>query len=1213
MPASANTWEKVVFVPTSTDYVSTTFASILTRTNGTGDDLFVDDIAIYSASAEDTTAPNAPTSPTVTAGSGQLTVGWTAASGGIDNGGYMVVRGTTDPTTTPNVNGIYAVNNTVAAGQTVVYVGTATSFIDTGLSNGTTYRYRIYTFDKAYNYSTALTTSGTPAAAVVAPTVTTPTATAIATTSATLGANVTADGGAALSSRGTVWGTSANPTGNALAEGSTTTGVFAHSRTGLTANTSYFYRGYAVNSAGTGYSADGTFTTLPLPPTVGTGSSATTSGFTANWSHPTMGSAAYTYTVEVDDDINFGSINATQSSIASGNTSQAITGLAAGTTYYFRVRSVNGQGSSANSSTSAGIATTAASGTLGTSTSSLSALTATPYGTASAPANFTVTGSGLDSSGVTVTPPAGFEVSGTSNFASVGTSASPLSLGTSATLNTTVYVRLAATTVPGSYSGNISVAGGGASTQTVSIASSTVNTKELTISSPQVTAKTYDGTTAATITGTLSGIEGSDSVSLTGTGTFDSADAGSGKSVTSTSTLGGADAARYTLTQPTGLTGTINKASQMITFGALNPAVVGGSSINLSATVNSSLTVSYSSSDTAVATVAGNTVTIVGAGSTTITASQAGDTNYNAAPNVTQTLRVVANATTTLAAGDLAVIGYQTSGSPDYFYVLVLKDLGPGTIFYVNDNEIAADGGTSFTDLGEGEASFTVKAGQAIAAGTVLNLPWGAAAVSTTQYDWSSTSGFGMGAGNEEIYIYTAAAITDSTPTAFIFGADIGSSTSARPSGLTAGSTFISPTGNASRYKLTTATYSGTAAQLLAAIGDTATNWEGTAPAATTDWTFSVTPPPTISTSGTLSAVPTTYGTASSSTQFSVSGANMTAGILVTPPSGFEVSTDNSTFSATVTVGSSGTISSTTVYVRLAATASAGSKSGNIQLTSSGAAPVNVATVASTVSTGSLAAGDITLTAVGDGSYTASGPAGSTFTIGYSGRTANGIATSYSSATAPTAAGYYTVTATATGNYSGSNTADYFVAGPVAVSDAITKPAGNPSLVLTLASLLANDVRITSAGAVATDGLSITGVTNGSGNSAQIDGGDILFTPSSASPETFTYTLSYGIQTAIGTVTVTTESSAPTFTLQIAKVGTAAFAGGNTTVTHDFIGVPTQTYLVEYTTNLDNGPWTSAGNQSTGATGSFSVTFTKSGDVAADWNAHMFFRARLLP
>ena len=96
-----------------------------------------------------------------------------------------------------------------------------------------------------------------------------------------------------------------------------------------------------------------------------------------------------------------------------------------------------------------------------------------------------------------------------------------------------------------------------------------------------------------------------------------------------------------------------------------------------------------------------------------------------------------------------------------------------------------------------------------------------------------------------------------------------------------------------------------------------------------------------------------------------------------------------------------------------------------------------------------------------------------------------------------------------------------------------------------------------------------------------------------------------------GTLTITTETEAPTFRLQIVKVGAATFAGGNTTVTHDFIGVPNQTYLVEYATDL-NGPWTSAGNQSTGTTGSFSVNFTTSGDVAADWTAHMYFRARLV-
>jgi hypothetical protein len=121
---------------------------------------------------------------------------------------------------------------------------------------------------------------------------------------------------------------------------------------------------------------------------------------------------------------------------------------------------------------------------------------------------------------------------------------------------------------------------------------------------------------------------------------------------------------------------------------------------------------------------------------------------------------------------------------------------------------------------------------------------------------------------------------------------------------------------------------------------------------------FTTAAPPTISTSGTLAAVNTTYGTASASpTSFTVSGSNMSAGITVTPPAGFEVSQTAGGASGyagsgtAITVGSSGTISSTTVYVRLAATASAGSSpySGNIALISSGATPVNVATVSSTV------------------------------------------------------------------------------------------------------------------------------------------------------------------------------------------------------------------------------------------------------------------------
>ena len=73
--------------------------------------------------------------------------------------------------------------------------------------------------------------------------------------------------------------------------------------------------------------------------------------------------------------------------------------------------------------------------------------------------------------------------------------------------------------------------------------------------------KTYDATTAATITGeTLAGVLLTDAVSVSGGGTFADKNAGNAKAVTAALALGGTDADNYTLTQPTGLTANIAKA-----------------------------------------------------------------------------------------------------------------------------------------------------------------------------------------------------------------------------------------------------------------------------------------------------------------------------------------------------------------------------------------------------------------------------------------------------------------------------------------------------------------------------------------------------------------------------------------------------------------------------------------------------------------------------
>ncbi len=114
-----------------------------------------DDFVVYPGSAADNTPPGDVDNPQITGFSGSsIDLSWTAPAGGIDNGGYMVVRYPADPAgqPSPNPNGIYSTGNSIGSG-TIVYIGTNTSFSNTGLSSNTAYYYRIYAVDKAFNYS----------------------------------------------------------------------------------------------------------------------------------------------------------------------------------------------------------------------------------------------------------------------------------------------------------------------------------------------------------------------------------------------------------------------------------------------------------------------------------------------------------------------------------------------------------------------------------------------------------------------------------------------------------------------------------------------------------------------------------------------------------------------------------------------------------------------------------------------------------------------------------------------------------------------------------------------------------------------------------------------------------------------------------------------------------------------------------------------------
>ena len=251
----------------------------------------------------------------------------------------------------------------------------------------------------------------------------------------------------------------------------------------------------------------------------------------------------------------------------------------------------------------------------------------------------------------------------------------PLTLGATASSGLTVSYSSSNTAVV-SISGNtLTVVGAGTANVTASqagngsynpapnvVQSITISPKTLTIAGAAAQNKAYNGNATAVITGTLSGVVGSDDVALNGLGTFADVNVADGIAVTAACTLTGTTAGNYTLTQPTGLSANITAANATITFNAIPTYSTANSSFTLNATASSGATVSYTSSNTSVATVTGNVVTIVAAGTSVITASAGAATNFNAPSSVTQTLTV----TSALMAFDFFGMNNVATANPSY-------------------------------------------------------------------------------------------------------------------------------------------------------------------------------------------------------------------------------------------------------------------------------------------------------------------------------------------------------------------------------------------------------------------------------------------------------------------------------------------------------------------------------------------------------------------
>lgn len=259
-----------------------------------------------------------------------------ATSGGnvISEGGSTVTAKGICWNTSPNPT--IANSYTTNGSGTGVYVSSIT-----GLQPAVTYYVRAYAsnfFGTIYGEEKSFTTPS------LIPTVTTQAVTGITASGATGNGNITVLGGPHPTQYGICWSTSPNPTtANSKTEegAASATGPFTSDITDLAPNTTYYVRAYAVNTVGTAYGDELSFTTLSNILIVSTQavtgiteSSATGNGTMVNLGLPAPYQHGVCWSTTANPTIND---YKTEEGVPSlGAFTSAITGLTVYTTYYVR-------------------------------------------------------------------------------------------------------------------------------------------------------------------------------------------------------------------------------------------------------------------------------------------------------------------------------------------------------------------------------------------------------------------------------------------------------------------------------------------------------------------------------------------------------------------------------------------------------------------------------------------------------------------------------------------------------------------------------------------------------------------------------------------------------------------------------------------------------------------------------------------------------------
>ncbi len=184
-----------------------------------------------------------------------------------------------------------------------------------------------------------------PTVTLTTPLLTTTTANTITCFAATLGGEVTNEGATSLTSRGINWGLSAGNLNNTIQNGSGI-GTFDEILSGLTPNTTYYFRAFATNSNGTSYGSIENFQTLIAIPVVTTSaeSSISYNGATLGGEVTSEGASQVTSRGVVWGLTSNNLNNTIQIGSGSGTFSQSFTDLSPGSTCYFRTYALNSYG-----------------------------------------------------------------------------------------------------------------------------------------------------------------------------------------------------------------------------------------------------------------------------------------------------------------------------------------------------------------------------------------------------------------------------------------------------------------------------------------------------------------------------------------------------------------------------------------------------------------------------------------------------------------------------------------------------------------------------------------------------------------------------------------------------------------------------------------------------------------------------------------------------